>query len=474
MANKSKAAKRARKVESEAEAWKASSKTVLGRLTYRLEDLPDILILRVAFKSMNASGEYDDTVYNRKFREPAWAELRETYWPHFKDITAVDKNPDRKSHEWHLIMPNNSNKDEFAMSTLLGQFALKTKLPGHVKTGLPERKMACRITSTDVLTSTDPKHRRLYQRSLNILIQRRYVSVDGFPDNLWATKEQFRKIPEGINLFQGEKSIQLKEEKSNMPKGDVSITPLVKGYKAHTINGTQTPSPYSLRVRAALSTDLKDKLIHLVFDLTSTTPEAYNSVYEMLLDVFGDEMNKENISRLQPAISDLLVGVKVQRNYPSTRSETTADVIKTWDEPFLIREVVSNQDTEVRAKTKSKRNDEDEKEVQTSYEYFKENYNDGNAMEHQYLPLVGDGRGAYFPLTHVKFPKKTQVFPKTASVLAQPLRAKIHELGLLKSEGSELVKLTGDDGGIDTEPFELLKQVGTPSIEMIDPLDLAL
>jgi len=57
---------------------------------------------------------------------------------------------------------------------------------------------------------------------------------------------------------------------------------------------------------------------------------------------------------------------------------------------------------------------------------------------------VDDGGGAHFPLAKVKFPKKTLVFPTTISVLIQPVRAKIHELGLLDPEGSEPLKRVGD------------------------------
>lgn len=58
---------------------------------------------------------------------------------------------------------------------------------------------------------------------------------------------------------------------------------------------------------------------------------------------------------------------------------------------------------------------------------------------------MSDGHGAHFPSTKVKFPKKTHVFPTPVSVLTQPVRAKIHELGLLEPKGSELTKRVGDD-----------------------------
>ncbi|KAI4955060.1 hypothetical protein J4E91_000916 [Alternaria rosae] len=164
-------------------------------------------------------------------------------------------------------------------------------------------------------------------------------------------------------------------------------------------------------------------------------------MYKVLLDVFCEDINAGNIGRLQPTIEGLLLGLQVQRNYPTTKLKTATGSIETWHKPFPIREVV--QDVEVTVKRKSREKNENKK-VQTIYEYSKENYNNGKNIEHQYLPLVGDGRGCYFPLTKVKHPVETQVFPRTADVLAQPLQTEIHELDLLNPNGPKFMEDMGE------------------------------
>jgi hypothetical protein len=115
--NKRKAEKKAaEKAASEAEAWKSSSKTVLGRLTYRLKDLPELQIIRVEFwssKSLDENREVhtpDDYVriYSRKHQEPAWKELLENAFLEYKDIAAINKKPVGRKHECHLIIPSHS------------------------------------------------------------------------------------------------------------------------------------------------------------------------------------------------------------------------------------------------------------------------------------------------------------------------------------------------------------------------------
>lgn len=71
-------------------------------------------------------------------------------------------------------------------------------------------------------------------------------------------------------------------------------------------------------------------------------------------------------------------------------------------------------------------------------------YNNGKNIEHQYLPIVDDGHGCYFPLTKVKLPVETQVFPRTADVLAQPLQTEIHELDLLNPNGPKFMEDMGE------------------------------
>ncbi|KAI4635043.1 uncharacterized protein J4E88_005500 [Alternaria novae-zelandiae] len=481
MAKKSKAAKRARKAESDAEAWKASSKTVLGRLTYRLEELPDLLIVPVRFyflKKIDDNGDPDfGYVYAQKHRDSAWTELFNDTFVYFKNIAAINKKPDGKSYESHLIIPCHSMRDEdFWKSVRPGDIPLKIKFPEAPQNSkdVPiERPMKCSTMDSFVLKGKDEEDRKLYYKSLGLLIQKRHATMFPRSNMLRMAGESFHSTPNGSK----------------------AITPMVKGCATHQGNETQTPSPaddphrsshspYSLRIRNYLSTNLRQKLVHLTFDLTCTLPTTYDSMYKVLLDVFGEKINAGNIDRLQPAIEDLLIGLQVQRNYSATKSKTTAGSIETWYKPFPIREVV--QAVEVTVKSKNKANNED-KEVQTVYEYFEENYNDGNEIEHQYLPLVGDGRGCYFPLTYVKLPEKTQVFPRTAGVLAQPLQTEIHELDLLNPNGPKFMEDMGervwaeltkerlyDEDTTEYEASVLLKRSEDKQVSEGDPLDLVL
>ncbi|CAN9132438.1 unnamed protein product [Alternaria alternata] len=354
--NKRKAEKKAaEKAASEAEAWKSSSKTVLGRLTYRLKDLPDLQIIRVEFwssKSLDENREVhtpDDYVriYSRKHQEPAWKELLENAFLEYKDIAAINKKPSR-----HAI-------------------------------------------------------------------------VDQSLGNLSMNRELFSKIP---------------DSKAAPPESKTtSITPLIEGYTHKSSTGSQQMKErlYPLYIRSRLSIDAEEKLLHMVFDLTCALPTTCGNVYEILLDVFGDHMNEESIGRLQPIIRDLLVGLQVQRNYEHTKPKTTSESRNTWSEPFLIREIVFAKDVGEKIK------DSDGKEIDV-YGYFKKHYNQDRDIEHQYLPLIGDGRGSYFPMTKVKLPEKVQVFPKSADILSRPLRKKIHDLELLETDGQKNMERMGE------------------------------
>ena len=211
---------------------------------------------------------------------------------------------------------------------------------------------------------------------------------------------------------------------------------------------------YPLYIRSRLSIDAEEKLLHMVFDLTCALPTTCGNVYEILLDVFGDHMNEESIGRLQPISRDLLVGLQVQRNYEHTKRKTTSESRNTWSEPFLIREIVFAKDVGEKIK------DSDGKEIDV-YGYFKKrkspvemkngicrltwiDYNQDRDIEHQYLPLIGDGRGSYFPMTKVKLPEKVQVFPKSADILSRPLRKKIHDLELLETDGQKNMERMGE------------------------------
>ncbi|KAL1800056.1 hypothetical protein ACET3X_000398 [Alternaria dauci] len=486
----------AEKAASEVEAWRSSSNTVLGRLTYHLKDLPDLVNVRVEFWARNAPNvdgrvrdrDGCDRVYNHKHQEPAWKELFEDVLLDYKDITAINKNSVGKKNEGHVIIPSSSVRPIH-----LGRYPLETKLPANKKLGLPERPMECWITDISILTSTSKKDRQLYCKSLNLLIQQRHAAPFSSSDQLRRANEFFCNIPsdstsEGeMPLPQSRKPV----EKKSAVEGNDSIIPLVKGYPARAGNVQQSgESPYSLRIRTHssvyLSADLDKKMLHVVFDLTCTAPNTYANVYEVLLDIFGEAINDKDVKRLQPVISDLLVGLQVQRNYKPTKLKTTRASKTAWSDPFLIREVVFNED--IKQKIKSKLEDKAEGEAPDVYEYFKTNYNGGKELEHQHLPLIGDGHGSYFPLTKVKFPQATQVFPRTASVLAQPLQEKIHELRLLEPGGPQFLEHTGDmiwthlakerSYGRDPneiEPSKLLEKIDDEDgIDRCDPLDLLL
>ncbi|CAN9129688.1 unnamed protein product [Alternaria alternata] len=400
--NKRKAEKKAaEKAASEAEAWKSSSKTVLGRLTYRLKDLPDLQIIRVEFwssKSLDENREVhtpDDYVriYSRKHQEPAWKELLENAFLEYKDIAAINKKP--------------------------------TEYPGNDKLGLPGGRMECRVTGVSLLESNDDKDCKLYCKSLDLLIQSRHAIVDQSLGNLSMNRELFSKIP---------------DSKAAPPESKTtSITPLIEGYTHKSSTGSQQMKErlYPLYIRSRLSIDAEEKLLHMVFDLTCALPTTCGNVYEILLDVFGDHMNEESIGRLQPIIRDLLVGLQVQRNYEHTKPKTTSESRNTWSEPFLIREIVFAKDVGEKIK------DSDGKEIDV-YGYFKKHYNQDRDIEHQYLPLIGDGRGSYFPMTKVKLPEKVQVFPKSADILSRPLRKKIHDLELLETDGQKNMERMGE------------------------------
>ncbi|CAN9087480.1 unnamed protein product [Alternaria alternata] len=427
--NKRKAEKKAaEKAASEAEAWKSSSKTVLGRLTYRLKDLPDLQIIRVEFwssKSLDENREVhtpDDYVriYSRKHQEPAWKELLENAFLEYKDIAAINKKPVGRKHECHLIIPSHSIRN-----IRLGRYPLQTEYPGNDKLGLPGGRMECRVTGVSLLESNDDKDRKLYCKSLDLLIQSRHAIVDQSLGNLSMNRELFSKIPDSKAAPSESKT--------------TSITPLIEGYthKSSTDSQQMKERLYPLYIRSCLSIDAEEKLLHMVFDLTCALPTTYGNVYEILLDVFGDHMNEESIGRLQPIIRDLLVGLQVQRNYEHTKPKTTSESRNTWSEPFLIREIVFAKDVGEKIK------DSDGKEIDV-YGYFKKHYNQDRDIEHQYLPLIGDGRGSYFPMTKVKLPEKVQVFPKSADILSRPLRKKIHDLELLETDGQKNMKRMGE------------------------------
>ncbi|CAN9106409.1 unnamed protein product [Alternaria alternata] len=427
--NKRKAEKKAaEKAASEAEAWKSSSKTVLGRLTYRLKDLPDLQIIRVEFwssKSLDENREVhtpDDYVriYSRKHQEPAWKELLENAFLEYKDIAAINKKPVGRKHECHLIIPSHSIRN-----IRLGRYPLQTEYPGNDKLGLPGGRMECRVTGVSLLESNDDKDRKLYCKSLDLLIQSRHAIVDQSLGNLSMNRELFSKIPDSKAAPSESKT--------------TSITPLIEGYthKSSTDSQQMKERLYPLYIRSCLSIDAEEKLLHMVFDLTCALPTTYGNVYEILLDVFGDHMNEESIGRLQPIIRDLLVGLQVQRNYEHTKPKTTSESRNTWSEPFLIRETVFAKDVGEKIK------DSDGKEIDV-YGYFKKHYNQDRVIEHQYLPLIGDGRGSYFPMTKVKLPEKVQVFPKSADILSRPLRKKIHDLELLETDGQKNMKRMGE------------------------------
>ncbi|CAN9131797.1 unnamed protein product [Alternaria alternata] len=427
--NKRKAEKKAaEKAAEKAEAWKSSSKTVLGRLTYRLKDLPDLQIIRVEFwssKSLDENREVhtpDDYVriYSRKHQEPAWKELLENAFLEYKDIAAINKKPVGRKHECHLIIPSHSIRN-----IRLGRYPLQTEYPGNDKLGLPGGRMECRVTGVSLLESNDDKDRKLYCKSLDLLIQSRHAIVDQSLGNLSMNRELFSKIPDSKAAPSESKT--------------TSITPLIEGYthKSSTDSQQMKERLYPLYIRSCLSIDAEEKLLHMVFDLTCALPTTYGNVYEILLDVFGDHMNEESIGRLQPIIRDLLVGLQVQRNYEHTKPKTTSESRNTWSEPFLIREIVFAKDVGEKIK------DSDGKEIDV-YGYFKKHYNQDRDIEHQYLPLIGDGRGSYFPMTKVKLPEKVQVFPKSADILSRPLRKKIHDLELLETDGQKNMKRMGE------------------------------
>lgn len=444
--NKRKAEKKAaEKAASEAEAWKSSSKTVLGRLTYRLKDLPDLQIIRVEFwssKSLDESREVhtpDDYVriYSRKHQEPAWKELFEIVFLEYKDIAAINKKPVGRKHECHLIIPSHSIRN-----IRLGRYPLQTEYPGNDKLGLPGGRMECRVTGVSLLERNDDKDRKLYCKSLDLLIQSRHAIVDQSLGNLSMNRELFSKIP---------------DSKAAPPESKTTfITPLIKGYTHKSSTGSQQMKErlYPLYIRSRLSIDAEEKLLHMVFDLTCALPTTYGNVYEILRDVFGDHINKESIGRLQPIIRDLLVGLQVQRNYGHTKPRTTNESMNTWSEPFLVREIVFAKDVGKKIK------DYDDEEIDV-YGYFKKrksslkmeggicrltwiDYNQDRDIEHQYLPLIGDGRGSYFPMTKVKLPEKAQVLPRSADIVSQPLRYEIRDLKLLETGGQKTMEKMGE------------------------------
>jgi hypothetical protein len=435
--NKRKAEKKAaEKAASEAEAWKSSSKTVLGRLTYRLKDLTDLQIIRVEFWSSKSPDDYV-RIYSRKHQEPAWKELFEDAFLEYKDIAAINKKPVGRKHECHLIIPSHSIRN-----IRLGRYPLQTRYPGNDKLGLSGGPMECRVTGVSLLESNDDKDRKLYCKSLDLLIQSRHAIMDQSLGNLSMNREFLRKIP---------------DSKAAPPESKTtSITPSIEGYtqKSSTDSQQMKERLYPLYIRSRLSIDAEEKLLHMVFDLTCALPTTCGNVYEILLDVFGDHMNEESIGRLQPIIRDLLVGLQVQRNYEHTKPKTTSESRNTWSEPFLIREIVFAKDVGEKIK------DSDGKEIDV-YGYFKKrkspvemkngicrltwiDYNQDRDIEHQYLPLIGDGRGSYFPMTKVKLPEKVQVFPKSADILSRPLRKKIHDLELLETDGQKNMERMGE------------------------------
>lgn len=302
--------------------------------------------------------------------------------------------------------------------------------------------MECRVTGVSLLESNDDKDCKLYCKSLDLLIQSRHAIVDQSLGNLSMNRELFSKIP---------------DSKAAPPESKTtSITPLIEGYTHKSSTGSQQMKErlYPLYIRSRLSIDAEEKLLHMVFDLTCVLPTTCGNVYEILLDVFGDHMNEESIGRLQPIIRDLLVGLQVQRNYEHTKRKTTSESRNTWSEPFLIREIVFAKDVGEKIK------DSDGKEIDV-YGYFKKrkspvemkngicrltwiDYNQDRDIEHQYLPLIGDGRGSYFPMTKVKLPEKVQVFPKSADILSRPLRKKIHDLELLETDGQKNMERMGE------------------------------
>jgi hypothetical protein len=302
--------------------------------------------------------------------------------------------------------------------------------------------MECRVTGVSLLESNDDKDRKLYCKSLDLLIQSRHAIVDQSLGNLSMNRELFSKIT---------------DSKAAPPESKTtSITPLIEGYTHKSSTGSQQMKErlYPLYIRSRLSIDAEEKLLHMVFDLTCALPTTCGNVYEILLDVFGDHMNEESIGRLQPIIRDLLVGLQVQRNYEHTKPKTTSESRNTWSEPFLIREIVFAKDVGEKIK------DSDGKEIDV-YGYFKKrkspvemkngicrltwiDYNQDRDIEHQYLPLIGDGRGSYFPMTKVKLPEKVQVFPKSADILSRPLRKKIHDLELLETDGQKNMERMGE------------------------------
>ena len=302
--------------------------------------------------------------------------------------------------------------------------------------------MECRVTGVSLLERNDDKDRKLYCKSLDLLIQSRHAIVDQSLGNLSMNRELFSKIP---------------DSKAALPESKTTfITPLIKGYTHKSSTGSQQMKErlYPLYIRSRLSIDAEEKLLHMVFDLTCALPTTYGNVYEILRDVFGDHINKESIGRLQPIIRDLLVGLQVQRNYGHTKPRTTNESMNTWSEPFLVREIVFAKD--VRKKVK----DYDDEEIDV-YGYFKKrksslkmeggicrltwiDYNQDRDIEHQYLPLIGDGRGSYFPMTKVKLPEKVQVFPRSADILSQPLRNEIRDLKLLETGGQKTMEKMGE------------------------------
>ncbi|CAN9086024.1 unnamed protein product [Alternaria sp. RS040] len=415
--NKRKAEKKAtEKAASEAEAWKSSSKTVLGRLTYRLKNLPDLQIIRVEFwssKSLEGNREVHTPdeyvrIYSRKHQEPAWKELFETVFLDYKDIAAINEKPVGRKHECHLIIPSHSIRN-----ISLGRYPLQTKYPRNDKLGLPEGPMECRVTGIFLLTSNNDKDRKLYCKSLDLLLQSRHAIM----------AQDDKKLPMSLEFFINSPGSE------TAPPGlkTASITPLIEGYTHNSSGGSQQikESLYPLYIRSRLSINAEEKLLHMVFDLTCALPTTRGNVYEILLDVFGGHMNVESIGRLQPIIRDLLVGLQVQRNYEHTKPKTTSESRNTWSEPFLIREILFAKDVG----EKIKDSDGEENDV---YGYFKKHCNQDRDIEHQYLPLIGDGRGSYFPMTKVKLPEVVQVFPKSADVISQALRNKIRDLEVLE------------------------------------------
>ncbi|KAG9192528.1 hypothetical protein G6011_11262 [Alternaria panax] len=291
-----------------------------------------------------------------------------------------------------------------------------------------------------MLTSADEKDRELYYNSLSLLIQQRHDNGVKKPDALHGVNETFRTMPHGDSL-DGGKSSPLSEGNSSAligngstaSAGTKSTTPLVRGCPARKSSVSQTLSAagavhqnkelaYSLRIRTHLSVGFKEKLLHLVFDLTCTLPNTYDNV-------------------------DLLVSLEVQRNYEPTRLKTTRAIKITWSFPFPICEVVFNKDI------KAKAQDED------GYEYFKNNYNHGKEIKHQHFPPIEDGRGCYFSLTKVRFPEdRYHSSPNTSdkdpwapSPKAESFRLHAHPDNL--------------------EPSNMLEKVGAGEWTESDPLD---